>query len=298
MQTLQTTTGIVVKNILFLTDFTEASEAALAYARGIARHYNANLFPAHACNPVILNEGTPPNLGDELEEHGREQLESILRNSGSKGKALIEQNSLENAFPRWIEQNDIDLVVIGTHGRNGVKHFLMGSSAEVIFRNATCPVLTVGPHVTYRPYTDFVANDILFPSKLGSYSERAAGYAFSLAQETHGKVTFMNVLPRDSSFYRADDKDLAHEIREDMQKLIPPDAPLWCEPGVVVRAGDPAFEILRYTEKERPDLIVLGLPQKKNFNSHFRTGVTYKVIAKAPCPVLTVRDASLDNSIS
>jgi nucleotide-binding universal stress UspA family protein len=297
MQALQTTTGIVVKNILFLTDFTEASEAALAYARGIARHYNAKLFPAHACNPVILNEGIPPNVGDELEEHGREQLEAVLRGSGIAGKALIVQNSLENAFPRWIEENNIDLVVIGTHGRDGVRHFLMGSSAEIIFRNATCPVLTVGPHVNLRPYKDFVVNDILFPTKLGAHSELAAGYAFSLAQETHGKVTFMNVLPRDSSFYRDCDRDLATEIREDMQTLIPPDAPLWCEPGVVVRAGDPALEILRYAEKERPDLIVLGLSQTKNFNSQFRTGVTYKVIAKAPCPVLTVRDASL-NSIS
>jgi nucleotide-binding universal stress UspA family protein len=297
MQALQTTTGIVVKNILFLTDFSEASEAALAYARGIARHYNAKLFPAHACNPVILSEGTPPNIGDELEEHGRERLEAVLRGSDVEGKALIVQNSLENAFPRWIEENNIDLVVIGTHGRDGVKHFLMGSCAEIVFRNATCPVLTVGPHVNYRPYTDFAVNDILFPTKLGAHSEFAAGYAFSLAQETHGKVTFMNVLPRDSSFYRVGDKDLAGEIREDMQTLVPPDAPLWCEPGVVVRAGDPAQEILRYAEKERPDLIVLGLPQKKNFNSHFRTGVTYKVIAKAPCPVLTVRDASL-NSIS
>ncbi|HKW74516.1 MAG TPA: universal stress protein [Terriglobales bacterium] len=296
MQALQTTTGIVVKNILFLTDFTEASEAALAYAQGIARHYNANLFPAHACNPVILSEGTPPNLGDELEEHGREQLEAILRGSGVKGKALIVQNSLENAFPRWIEENNIDLVIIGTHGRDGVTHFFMGSSAEMVFRNATCPVLTVGPHVTCQPTKDFAIEDILFPIKLGAFSDLAAGYAFSLAQETHGKVTFMNVLPRDSSFYRVDDKDLATEIREDLQTLIPADAPLWCEPGVVVRAGDPALEILRYAEKERPDLIVLGLPQNKNFNSRFRTGVTYKVIAKASCPVLTVRDASLNTS--
>lgn len=295
MQALQTTTGIVVKNILFLTDFTKASEAALAYARGIARHYNANLFPAHACNPVILSEGAPPNLGAELEEHGREQLESVLRRSGLKGKALIAQNSLDNVFPRWVEENNIDLVVIGTHGRSGFKHFLMGSSAETIFRSAACPVLTVGPHVNYRPYQDFVVNDILFPTKLGAYSEIAAGYAFSLAQETHGKVTFMNVLPRDTSFYSAGDKDSASEIKDNLQKLIPPDAPLWCAPGVVVRAGDPALEVVRYAQKERPDLVILGLPQKKKFNSQFRTGVAYKIIAAAPCPVLTIRDASLNH---
>ena len=294
MQALQTTTGITVKNILFLTDFTETSDTALAYARGIARHYNANLFPAHACNPVIMDEGIPPDLPDQLEERGRQQLESVLRESGVTGKALIVQNSLENVFLRWVEENDIDLVVIGTHGRKGLKHFLMGSSAEYIFRNATCPVLTVGPHVNYRPYGNFVVNDVLFPTQPAAHSELAAGYAFSFAQETHGKVTIMNVL---SDFAGLDAKNLADASREKLQKLIPPDASLWCEPGVVVRAGEPSLEIVRYAEKERPDLIVLGLPQNKKFNSHFRTGVTYKVIATSPCPVLTIRDASLNNWI-
>lgn len=296
MQALQTATGIRVTNILALTDFTEASEAALAYARGIARHYNANLFPAHACNPVILSEGTPPNVGNEMETYGRQQLESILLESGAKGRALIVQNNLENAFPRWVAENDIDLVVIGTHGRKGLKYFLMGSSAESVFRNATCPVLTVGPHVACRPYTDFVVNDILYPTKLSAYSELAAGQAFSLVQEKHGKVTFLNVLRRDTSFYSADDNNLAAEIRENIQKLIPPDAPLWCEPEIVVRAGDPALEIVRYAEKERPDLIILGLPEKKTVSAQFRTGVAYNVVAKAPCPVLTIRDASVNPS--
>jgi nucleotide-binding universal stress UspA family protein len=292
MQALQTTTGLVVKNVLVLTDFTEASEAALAYARGIARHYNANLFPAHACNPVVLREGTPPNLADEMEAHGREQLESILRDSGAKGRALIVQSSLEQALPRWMEENNVDMVVIGTHGRKGFKHLLMGSSAELIFRSVTCPVLTVGPHVTYRPYADFVVNDILFPTKLGAHSDVAAGYAFSLVQETHGKITFMNVLPRDF-FSQPGSDDLAEQIRGDLRKMMPADASLWCDPRVLVRHGDPALEIVRFAEEERPDLVVLGLPQKKRFNAQFRTGVTYKVVAGAPCPVLTIRDASL-----
>lgn len=108
----------------------------------------------------------------------------------------------------------------------------------------------------------------------------------------------MNVLPRDSSFYQTGDKDLASEIREDLQKLIPPDARLWCEPGVTVRAGEPAREIVRFAEQERADLIVLGLPAKKKFNSQVRTGIAYKVVAAAPCPVLTIRDASLNHLIS
>ena len=72
--------------------------------------------------------------------------------------------------------------------------------------------------------------------------------------------------------------------------MIPSDANLWCAPEVVVEVGNPAVEVQAYAEKERPDLIVLGLPGKKEFSAHFRTGVTYKVVSSAPCPVLTIRD--------
>ena len=57
-----------------------------------------------------------------------------------------------------------------------------------------------------------------------------------------------------------------------------------------VKIGDPALEVQGYAEKERPDLIVLGLPSNKEFSAHFRTGVTYKLVSSAPCPVLTIRD--------
>jgi nucleotide-binding universal stress UspA family protein len=63
----------------------------------------------------------------------------------------------------------------------------------------------------------------------------------------------------------------------------------------VVEVGDPVKELLAYAETERPDLIVLGLPAGKKFNGHFRTGVTYNIIAGAPCPVLTVRDVVSNN---
>ena len=77
---------------------------------------------------------------------------------------------------------------------------------------------------------------------------------------------------------------------EQLKKLIPEDSELWCEPEFRVEEGFPAEEIISFAETELPDLIVLGLPKDKDFSTHFQTGVTYKVVASAPCPVLTVRD--------
>ena len=289
MLALQTVNKISVKNILFLTDFSAASETALAYAMGIARHFGAQVYPAHACDPVILTETASPDIVDEAEENSRQRLTQLATKYSVTGPPLFVRGSVEAAVPRWIEEHGIDLIVMGTHGRRGLKHFLMGSVAEAIFRGATCPVLTVGPHVTVKPYRDFKAENILFPTDLGPHAEFAAQYALSIAQESGAEIKFMHVVPLEKAF-QGDRTALTNKAYDQLHKLVPAEAKEWCEPELVVEIGDPVKELLGYAETERPDLIVLGLPAGKKFNSHFRTGVTYNVVASAPCPVLTVRD--------
>ncbi len=293
MQALQTATDISFKNILFLTDFTEASEAALAYAMGFARHYNAQLFPAHACNPVVLSETTTPNFIEAVVENSRKQLAKLAKENEIAGPVLFAQGGIEAAFPKWINEHGIDLVIIGTHGRRGLQRFLMGSTAEFIFRNAPCPVLTVGPHVALRPYKGFTVDNILFPTDLGPHAEFAATYALSFAREKHARLTFMHVVSLDEAFQH-DRSELVSAARRKLDRLMPTDAKQWCEPEVVIEIGDPGQELVGYAEKERPDLIVLGLPYDKRFNAHFRTGVAYKLVSSAPCPVLTIRDMATE----
>jgi nucleotide-binding universal stress UspA family protein len=289
MQALATATDISFKNILFLTDFTEASQAALSYALGFARHYGAQLYPAHACDPVILTETTSSDIIDKVVENSQKELEKLAAYNKMTGPALFTRGSVESALPHWIEEHGIDLVVVGTHGRRGLQRFLLGSTAEFIFRNATCPVLTVGPHVALRPYNGFTADHILFPTDLGPHAEFAATYALSFARENHAQITFMHIVPLDEVFQR-DRTEVVSAAKMKLANLIPADAILWCEPEMIVEVGDPALEVEGYAEKERPDLIVLGLPADKEFSAHFRTGVTYKLVSSAPCPVLTIRD--------
>ena len=288
MQALQTATNISFKNVLFLTDFSEASEAAFAYALGIARHYGAELFPAHASDPMVLSETVSENVVEEIVEHSEKRLKTLVVDKDVHAHPLFIRGSLESALPRWINENAIDLVVIGTHGRRGIDRFFLGSTAEFIFRNSVCPVLTVGPHVAFRPYHGFTAENILFPTDMGPHADFGAAYALSFARESHGKATFMNVVSADVASQR-DRADLINGAYRQLQKLVPGDADEWCKTELLVEIGDPALEVMGYAEKERPDLIVLGLPYQKKFNTHFRAGITFKVISGAPCPVLTVR---------
>jgi nucleotide-binding universal stress UspA family protein len=79
-----------------------------------------------------------------------------------------------------------------------------------------------------------------------------------------------------------------------LETLVPAEAKEWCKPEMVVEVGDTVKELLGFAESERPDIIVLGLPARKKFNGGFHSSVTYNLIAKAPCPVLTVRDILSD----
>jgi len=294
MQALQTVNKISFKNILFLTDFTEASQTALAYAMGFAKHFGAQLYPAHSCDPIILTETAAPDILDEVEENSRRRLKDLAKENEITGTPLFARGPVADAVPGWINDHGIDLIVMGTHGRKGLKHFLLGSVAEAVFRHATCPVLTVGPHVNVRPYHDFKAEKILFPTDLGPHAEFATQYALSVAQESKAQVTFMHVVSLEDAFQR-DRAPLVAESFKKLETLLPADAKQWCQPDLVVEVGDPIKELLGYANTERPDLIVLGLPAGKKFNGGFRTSVTYNLIAQAPCPVLTVRDVLSDN---
>ncbi len=294
MQALQTVNKISFKNVLFLTDFSEASKAAMAYATGLARHYHAQLYCGHSCDPVILTETAGTNILQEVEDNSRAQLEKLVKETGPKTIPLFVRGSVATAVPGWINEHGIDLIIMGTHGRRGLQHLLLGSTAEAIVRSATCPVLTVGPNVAIRPYHDFSVENILFPTDLGTHAEFGAQYALSIAQENCANVTFMHVITQEEAFQR-DRHALVETTHQKLTRIAPPDAKEWCKPEFVVEVGDPVKELLAFAETERPDLIVLGLPEGKKFNGHFRSSVTYNLIAGAPCPVLTVRDVTNDN---
>jgi nucleotide-binding universal stress UspA family protein len=117
MQALQTVNKISFKNILFLTDFSEASETALAYTRGLARHFGAQVYPAHACDPVILTETASPDIAGEVEEHARQHLAHLARKNALTGTPLLARGDVNAVVPHWVEEHGIDLIVMGTHGR-------------------------------------------------------------------------------------------------------------------------------------------------------------------------------------
>jgi len=298
MKTMDAQTRIQLKNILFTTDFSPAAAAALPYAGELAKHYGAKLYALHVRTPVI-NPMTPPQGWPALEkaaaEEERERRET-LRNAipGIEPVVLIEEGDLWSNVKSIVEREHIDLIVMGTRGFTGIGKFLLGSAAEEIFRDATCPVFTVGPHSPAEPKRGGEITRILYATSFNTGPLPAADYAFSLAQEYQAHLTLLHVLeePRVGEFVVP--QDLIEPSKRHLANMVPPGAELWCVPDFVVERGAVAEKILEVARHRHADLIVLGVHQASGFPgaaSHLPISTAHKVVSHATCPVLTVRGA-------
>ena len=140
MAALQLVPRISLNKILFTTDFSDYAERALPYAVGLARHYGGTVFVAHAIPPEprrpLPLEPVPPEL-DELRYEARHAMDTFVRSAplaGVRYEVVLEKGEIEPVFQDMIKNHAIDLVVIATHGRGGLKKLLLGSVAEEIFR--------------------------------------------------------------------------------------------------------------------------------------------------------------------
>ena len=147
---------MTLKNILVATDFSEASEAALVYARELAQAFGGTLHVLHVAGNIAASaigvEGYTTDfiaLQREVEESARKQLDGLVseadRRALSAKTIVLTSNSPAQSIVSYAKDAHIDLVVVGTHGRGGMAHMLMGSVAERVVRTAPCPVLTVRP---------------------------------------------------------------------------------------------------------------------------------------------------------
>lgn len=158
---------IALKKVLVATDFSEPSEAALAYGRELARSFSAQLIVLHvventltgmvAANGYVF---TDPDLQKTVEAAGQRRVESLLGAEdwlALRAKAVIvTSNAPANAIVEYAKDSGANLIVLGTHGRGVMAHFLLGSVAERVVRVAPCPVLTVR-----HPEREFVLPDAL-----------------------------------------------------------------------------------------------------------------------------------------
>jgi nucleotide-binding universal stress UspA family protein len=297
-----------IGTVLYPTDFSKCAKHALPFALRLAECYGSDLHLLHA---TVLHEGDPGNavhrlpnmeeLYQLLEQHAEDQMKSAFEGQGPKGltihHAQVRGISAAGAILDYAAQNDIDLVVMGTHGRRGLRRLLLGSVAEEVVRVSPCPVLTV-------PEAGDVGDPariqkILIPVDFSEHSRLALKYAHELASGCGAKLHLLHVVDEvvTPDFYpsvmpadgNATD-DLREQSIERMKELISEMSPtLASEAEVHVRSGRAAQAITDFAAELGADMLVIASHGLTGISHMLLGSVTELVVRRAHCPVFTVK---------
>ena len=306
----QVGTTVSIKNILFATDFSEVSESALPYATALSLRYGSTVHVAHVLQEVtFLRPGAPdPAVMGSIYEDAHSNAQERMQKVAEKLRGFPHHTYLRHGKPyevlsEIIAEQDVDLLVAGTHGRTGLGRLVMGSVAEQILRQVSCPVLTVGPKVAgaakvaqshgYRnaPAAPITLRQVLCCTDFKQPSLEAVWYAISMAREFHARLTLLHVIEEygDHLHERPGPIDLALQT---LEALVPAAIDWKYPPEALVEFGETSEVILQTASEHEADLIVLGVQSAEGHMgaaTHLGGGVAHKVIAGAHCPVLTVR---------
>ena len=300
----------MIKRILFATDFSRWARRAEDYACALACSWKASLTVLSVAEfPPGLNPDYPVNqqyLGDLLKT-ASSQLIDLKGRAERRGIAVTTRVATgipSEEVMTAARAEDSDLIVVGTRGKTGLAHILLGSTAERVIRGAPCPVLTVrmepadneGENSLSRPVT---LERILVPVDFSDCSLDALGYAVEVAQQAKASVMLLHVLEPVSYGL---DFDLGHirsreDVRASWTKRLEELAATHQHPNVPVefrlRGGVPVDSILDSAQTLPCDLIVMGTHGRRGISHALSGSVAEAVLRKAHCPVIAVRSQNL-----
>ena len=224
------TAMITLNHILVPHDFGDTSKTAMDYAIALARMFDAVLHVLHVRDraDTVIPAHFPRELYEELQTTVRERLLRITALDETKPSLdfHLRSGTAPAEILRFAREQRTDLIVMGTHGRKGVAHAVMGSVAETVVRTAPCPVLTVR-----TPPREYVAPNILVPTDFGEASDTALSYGRTLAHTFGGRLHLLHVM--ENYFMRpivADPHALEAAARRQLgERLTTSDRDNWCD---------------------------------------------------------------------
>jgi nucleotide-binding universal stress UspA family protein len=289
------------RRILVATDFSPAAELAQRLALDLARGFEAELHVVHV--QVLLDD-------PHLEEKHQHELDRLLASSEQRRRMALEVPSPETEIPihthlvrglsaseavvETAGDQECDLIIMGTHGRRGFTHLLLGSVAEHVVRTARVPVLTVRPDTILRPTG---IRRILVPHDFSDHSTTALRVASAWARSLGGEVTLLHavepvVYPE---FYAVDllPDEMIGRLRARSQDALERAAEQHLE-GIAVhakvivgRAGD---TIVAEAATENHDLVVMGTRGLSGLEHLLLGSVAESVLRRCALPLLAVRE--------
>ena len=198
-------------------------------------------------------------------------------------------------------RNNIDLIVMGTHGRRGLGHLLLGSTAEEVVRLSKCPVFTIKELKEAKPVMHL--NNILIPVDFSDHSKIALSHASEIAQSYKAQLQILHIIeetmhPAFSLSGKSSIFDLIPGIEDDCrkrtEKMVNETVPPQVKYDVHIKGGSAASDIIRFAKENSTDLIVIATHGLTGLEHMLLGSVTEKVVRMAHCPVFTVKSFGKD----
>jgi nucleotide-binding universal stress UspA family protein len=301
---------IEIRRIVCPVDFSDLSRRALDHAIAVARWYGSRLTVLYVYHippagmalsslpvgPAAEVSAVSPADRDQL----RQQLKGFAPAVALKDipvEYLVAEGDV--ATEVLAEAEAADMVVLGTHGRSGFEHLILGSVAEKVVRKAHCPVMTIPPAASDATNgVPALFHRIVAGIDFSDASLHAFEYALSLAEEADAHLTVLRVVevPRELAAWAAESdegkgyverwKSLASTRLHD---VVPTDAHVYCHIDERVETGQPYRELLRVAAEQSAGLIVIGAYGHGVLDRMFFGSTAQHVVRHAVCPVLTLR---------
>ncbi len=297
---------IKLKNTLFSTDFSQHANQALRYAAFFADKFDSKLTLFHV---ISLFQDDPnnelcqfPNLDEFyalMEKNAQEKMDQdkLHFDRLQTSKVTIRGISPADEIVNHAKQSKTDLIVMGTHGRSALGHFLIGSVAEKVIRHAHCPVLTVA-HQEKEIYEPPSVKKILVPVDFSDHSKTALKYASKLGAHFDASLEFLHVVDQrvHPAYYVMGEQsifnifpDLMDRSMGFLKEFIKDEILAGLATEFFVREGNPHSEIVNFSKKQGADLILMSTHGLSGLEKLLIGSTTEKVVRKAGVPVLTVK---------
>jgi nucleotide-binding universal stress UspA family protein len=292
-----------IKKILYPTDFSGPSDQAFAAAVFLAERYGAELHMLHVLALHAADPNDPehslPGLDDVYEQLSG-AADARMRTAGETHASTIEIHQSQSrglsaaaGVLDYAQDQDVDLIVMGTHGRRGLRRFIMGSVAEEVVRLARCPVLTTRGEDGKKAPERF--DRILVPIDFTTHSRVALDNAKRLAADYGAHVTLLHVVEEVvypdfyypvSAMKTIQAESLREEAKRRLDKMLDE-----LGPGATahVSIGRAWHEIAEFAAEDGTDLIVIATHGLTGIESAILGSVAGRVTRMAPCSVLSIR---------
>lgn len=300
-----------IKKILFPTDFSKCSEQAFTHAIHFAKEFNAEL---HILNVNTFIENNPQymnrlsgitDIKTMNEDITNNQINKLVDSANLENLKIVKIKkhgvSVSPTILKYANDNEIDLIVMGTHGRRGLGHLFLGSVAEEIVRLSKSPVLTIREEE--KPTLISKIDNILVPIDFSERSNVSIKYAIEIAKVYNSKLQLLHVLEDTipaayslsgiMSIYDID-PNIEEKIKNNIEKVFKETIKTEVEHQSSVTNGHAVKEILNFANNNNTDLIVIATHGLTGIEHLMIGSVAEKVSRMAHCPVFITKSFGKD----